>query len=66
MTIKVNGMHCKSCREVIEDELMAMDCVQDADVSLEHGTAKVDLENGCTEAIIEAIERLGYKAKVQE
>ena len=65
-TFLVDGMHCKSCREVISDELAGMDCVESADVSLEKGTAEVMMKEQCTELIIETLQSLGYSARVQE
>ncbi len=62
----IDGMHCKSCKEVILDELTGMDCVEKADVSLENGTAEVLMRENCTELIVETVQSLGYIAKVQE
>lgn len=64
-TIMIDGMHCRSCKEIIADELAGMDCVVSAEVSLEEGSARVSMREDCTEAILEAIDSLGYKAKVQ-
>lgn len=66
MKFSIDGMHCKSCMEVILDELKGMDCVEKADVSLERGTAEVMMKENCKELIMETIQSLGYVARVQE
>ncbi len=65
-TFLIDGMHCKSCRELISDELMGMDCVENVEVSLEDGTAEVGMKEDCTGIVIETIQSLGYSARVQE
>lgn len=65
-TFLVDGMHCKSCKELIEEELAGMDCVEDAQVSLEEGITLVVMKDDCTELIVETIQSLGYSARVQE
>jgi copper chaperone CopZ len=59
-------MHCKSCSEVITDELMGMDCVENAEVFLSEGTAEVQMREDCTKTIIETVQSLGYTARVLE
>lgn len=65
-TFLVDGMHCKSCGELISEELLGMDCVESAEVSLEDGTADVNMKEDCTGLVIETIQSLGYSARVQE
>jgi copper chaperone CopZ len=63
-TYLIDGMHCKSCVEIIREELMSMDCVESADVRLDGGTAQIRSKEECDRLVIETIEGLGYSARV--
>jgi copper chaperone CopZ len=65
-TYLIDGMHCKSCVEIIREELLGMECIESADVSLEERTAQVRMREECDGIIIETIQRLGYSARVLE
>ena len=65
MEIKIEGMHCKSCKSLIEGELGELDCVESVQVSLEDKKGYVVLKENRTDLILKTIKELGFKAKVQ-
>ena len=62
--ISIDGMHCKSCKSLIESEVSEMTGVDSIVVSLEEKNAKVMLKEDCVNDIVEAINGLGFSAKV--
>ena len=64
--LKIKGMHCKSCAEVIELKLKAMKGVQKAKVSYidEKAFVVFDSSQISSNAIKVEIENMGYKASV--
>lgn len=66
--IAIEGMHCTSCAQGIKAMLKRTPGVITAEVSFEQREAIVeyDLERTVPEKIVEAIEKMGYKAKVKE
>jgi sulfite exporter TauE/SafE/copper chaperone CopZ len=65
----VEGMHCKSCKMIIESELKEMDFIKDPKIDLEEetgylkiNTEKKDLKEAKKE-IKEKIKELGYRVK---
>ena len=66
--IAIEGMHCTSCAQGIKAMLKRTPGVITAEVSFEQREAIVayDPERTAPEKIIEAIEKMGYKAKVKE
>lgn len=64
LTLKVEGMHCKSCKMIIEDNLEELG-VEKSDVSDESGEVKVTFDESKVneEQIKKAIEKDGYKVK---
>lgn len=63
-TYLIDGMHCKSCVEIIREELLGMDCIESAEVRLDKGTALVNMKEECDGLVIETIQSLGYSARV--
>ncbi len=64
-TLRVEGMWCASCALVLEDALLGVDGVLDAEVSYAAGLARVTWDpNGADrEALIARIGLLGYRAE---
>ena len=61
-------MHCAGCTQVITEELVALEGVVAAEVTLETGRATVGLSASPppTEVILEAVYELGYEAEPLE
>src|SRR6266498_6071026 len=68
VTLTISGMHCESCATGIVAMLKRTDGVVKADVSYEERRASVtyDATKTSPEKIVEAIEKLGYKAAVKK
>lgn len=66
--IAIEGMHCESCARGIKAMLKRTPGVISAEVSYEQREATVEYDTARTtpEKITEAINNLGYKAKVKE
>ena len=66
--IKIEGMHCTSCAQGIKAMLKRTPGVITAEVSYEQREAVVEYDPSRTSPakIVEAINNLGYKAKVKE
>ncbi len=62
-TLKITGMHCKNCANKIKDVLCTM-AVEKLEVSYERGEVACITED--KDAVIEAINKLGYTAEVKE
>lgn len=64
-TIRVGGMHCRSCAKLIAESLRDLNGVRDARVSLEHGTAEVDYDPAKIDehALRDAIRQEGYEVR---
>ena len=67
VVLTVSGMHCDSCAHGITAMLKRTEGVIRADVSYEEREARVvyDGERTSPKQLIEAIEKLGYKAAVK-
>ncbi len=63
---KIDGMHCKSCKSLIELELGDLDFVDSVRVSLEDEIADIDLQKDKLKTVIETINKLGFSARVLE
>ena len=63
MEIKIEGMHCKSCKSLIEGELGDLECVESVEVSLEEKKGYVVVKEECRGLIIKTIEDLGFKVQ---
>ncbi len=64
-TLKIQGMHCASCKAVIEDVARETKGVKDCTVDAAKGTATVEYEGSVDwQALKKEIERLGnYKVQ---
>ena len=60
--LKVTGMTCSGCVDVVTRALVAIDGVHNVDVSLANGEVKVDFDENMTSSdVLEfAIEKAGY------
>ena len=65
-TLRSQDLNCPSCVEKIERELQRMDGVQHAKVHFTTGRIVVehDPEKAPADALVQAIDRTGYTAKV--
>ncbi len=62
--VSVEGMMCGHCTGRVQKALEALDGVKSVVMSLEEGTATVELEEGAGgEALKAAVEEAGYKVK---
>lgn len=66
--IKIKGMHCVSCSNIIENRLKKIDGINEIEVSYATETAKIyyDENKISTNKIYEEIEKSGYKVDVGE
>ncbi|MBU0532878.1 heavy-metal-associated domain-containing protein [Candidatus Micrarchaeota archaeon] len=64
--IKITGMHCKSCKSLIEAELSDIEGIDNVTVSIEKGIAEIVMKNNCIEIVLKSIENLGFSAQVKE
>lgn len=64
---KVSGMHCMGCAGSIQRVLERNAAVENAEVSLEDGNAKVSYDETLIDdaKVIKLIENLGYEAEVK-
>ena len=64
--IEIVGMHCDSCVQAITAELDKLEGVYASEADFEKGWAKVMYEAASVkpEAFVEAIDKLGYEAKL--
>jgi copper chaperone len=61
-TIKVEGMHCKSCELIITEAILEIEGVQRAEANSKNGLVQVSYKDGeMLEKIKKAIENEGYK-----
>lgn len=65
--LRVTGMTCNGCVNAVRNILKSIPGVEDADVDLNGGRAKVtyDPAQSSTEAMVTAIGELGYTAEVE-
>ena len=63
ISLKVEGMHCKSCEIIIGDALEELDGVQNVEVSNESGKVSVEFDESRTniKMIKDVIVKEGYK-----
>lgn len=61
-TLKVTGMTCGGCVDVVTRALVAVDGVHNVNVSLANGEAKVDFDENMTsiDTLELAVEKAGY------
>ncbi len=61
-TIKVGGMHCRSCELLIEDSVGDIQGIGAVKADHEKGTVQVEIEReGLLERVKKAIEKEGYR-----
>ena len=60
--IKVDGMHCMHCAARVKKASESVMNVSNADVDLEAGKATITHENADMNAVIDAINALGFSA----
>lgn len=66
-TLNVDGMSCEHCVSHVQTALQNVSGVQTADVSLEGGTARLELsEDVATDALVQAVQEAGYDAKAAD
>ena len=65
-TFEIDGMTCGGCSAAVRLAVKKMEGVQDVEVDHDGGSAtvKYDSEKVSTDAIVEAIEKQGFEAKV--
>ena len=63
----VGGMHCAGCVKSVTGAVSRVPGVQQVDVSLESGAAKVEFDGtlATTETIVAAIEDAGFDARLR-
>ena len=68
VTLSISGMHCESCATGISAMLKRTDGVVKADVSYDERRAIVGYDAAKTspDKIVEAIEKLGYRATIKK
>lgn len=68
VTLTISGMHCEGCASGITAMLKRTDGVLKADVSYEEKRAVVEYDAAKTSpaSIVQAVEKLGYKASVKK
>lgn len=62
--LKVEGMTCNHCKTSVEKALKSVAGVENAEVNLQAGTAKVE-GNVPVDKLIEAVQEEGYNAQAQ-
>jgi copper chaperone CopZ len=61
-TLKIVGMHCKSCAILLGDVASEIEGVKSASVDLAKGTMKVVIDSDAVRAkLVKAIEAQGYR-----
>ncbi len=66
-TLNIDGMSCEHCVSHVQTALQNVDGVQTAEVSLEGGTARLELsEDVATDALVQAVQEAGYDAKAAD
>ena len=63
ITLNITGMHCKSCRMLLEDSIGDLKGVASVNVSVEKGTALIEFDESAValKQIKQAIEQDDYK-----
>ena len=66
-TLTIDGMSCEHCVSHVEAALQGVDGVQAANVSLDGGTARVELSTDVAmDGLIQAVENAGYEAQAAD
>lgn len=68
VTLHIDGMTCASCSLAVRTALRRLDGVREANVSFDEKRARVvyDPARVTTERMVQAINDLGYRARVEE
>ena len=63
VTLKVEGMRCNGCAEMIRSRVATQPGVQTTDVSFDEGRARVlyDPQTTDEDLLIDAVQQLGYR-----
>lgn len=63
INIQIEGIHCKSCKTLIETEVDVLEGVKDIDVNYQTGECQIEFDDSkiSQKKIFEAIEKLNYK-----
>ncbi|NBA95223.1 heavy-metal-associated domain-containing protein [Pseudomonas sp. R5(2019)] len=63
LTMKVEGMRCESCAEMIRSRMATQTGVQAADVSFDEGRARVLYDPQATDEdrLVETVQKLGFR-----
>jgi len=63
--IQIEGIHCKSCKTLIETEVDVLEGVKDIDVNYQTGDCQIEFDDKkiSQKKIFETIEKLNYKVK---
>ena len=64
--IKISGMHCKSCKALIESEVNDIDGVVSIEITVESGKAVISMNKDCTEEVLDVIRKMKYEVEVVE
>ena len=61
--IKINGIHCKSCKTLIETDIDVLEGVKDIDVDHQTGNCQIEFDDHkiSQKKIFEKIKKLNYK-----
>lgn len=65
MKIKIDGMSCNHCKQAVEKALSKVPGVKSFSVDLDQGQALVS-GNPDTQSVIDAINKIGYRATLIE
>lgn len=61
-TIKVSGMHCRSCEMLLSDSISEIKGVEKVSADSRKGTVTVSLSDGkALEEVMKTVEKEGYK-----
>ncbi|MBU3942435.1 cation transporter, partial [Patescibacteria group bacterium] len=63
--IQIEGIHCKSCKTLIETEVDVLEGVKDIDVDYQTGNCQIEFDDKkiSQKKIFETIEKLNYRVK---
>ena len=66
--IQIEGIHCKSCKTLIETEVDILEGVKDIDVDYQNGECQIEFDDQkiSQKKIFETIEKLNYKVSEKE
>ena len=63
--VQIKGIHCKSCKILIETEMDVLEGVKDINVDYQNGECQIEFDDSkiSQKKIFEAIEKLNYKVE---